>query len=175
MRRHPPVPVACQDPVEHETGAQGERSSRQRSEQREHERQGMNGMRCNACERPALPDGFAGPADVECLEIAQAAVDRPEMVEGTAAAEVGTIDERDAEAALRRVVRDRQAVDAAAHDEHVEGGGRESIAVADHDGQLGCGLWAVCFGPKVPPRAQSLKPGAQERQPQTAIMQTAII
>ena len=58
--------------------------------------------------------------DVERLEIAQPAVDRPEMIEGAAAAEIGALDERDGEAALRRVVRDRQAVDAAADDEHVE-------------------------------------------------------
>jgi len=42
------------------------------------------------------------------------------------------LDQRDREAALRRIVRDRQTVDAAADDEDVEGGAGELIQIARH-------------------------------------------
>ena len=67
---------------------------------------------------------------IERLQIAQAAVNRPQMVEGRSAAEIVALDERDRQAALRRVVGDRQPVDAAADDEHVEGAAGEAIEVA---------------------------------------------
>ena len=60
-------------------------------------------------------------ATSSCLQIAQPAVNRAQMIERRAAAEVVALDQRHRQAALRRVVRDRQAVDPAADDEHVEG------------------------------------------------------
>ena len=51
-----------------------------------------------------------------------------------------------AQPALRGVVRDRQPVDAAAHDEHVERAGGEAIDVADHE--LPSYIGAIVTGPK---------------------------
>ena len=42
------------------------------------------------------------------------------MIERRGRAEVAAVDQRDGQPALRRVVGDRQTVDAAAHHEHVE-------------------------------------------------------
>ena len=52
------------------------------------------------------------------------------MVERGAAAEVVGFDERGAQAAAGGVVRDRQAVDAAADDQHVVGRRREAREIA---------------------------------------------
>ena len=77
--------------------------------------------------------------DVECLEIAKTAVDRPEMIEGAAAAEIGTVDERDGEgrAAPRRMQSSGHR-DAAADDEPSKVGGRESSLSLDHAAALAC-------------------------------------
>ena len=66
------------------------------------------------------------------LQIAQAAVQRAMVVERGAAAEVVPIDQRDVQAARRRIPRRHQAVDAAADDEQVEGVRGEGVQVADH-------------------------------------------
>ena len=54
-------------------------------------------------------------------------MDRAEVVERRAAPEVAAIDERHRQPALRAVVRDRQAVDAAADDEHIVRASRETV------------------------------------------------
>src|SRR5688500_8566502 len=54
------------------------------------------------------------------LHISQAAVDRLEMIERRGGAEVAALDEPNRQAALCRVVRDRQTVNTTAHHEHVE-------------------------------------------------------
>jgi len=55
------------------------------------------------------------------------------MVERGAAAEVGPLDERDRQAALSGVVGNGQAMNAAAHDEHVEGGAGQLLDIAMHE------------------------------------------
>ena len=82
--------------------------------------------------RAPLAHRLARAREVERLQVAQPAVDRAQVVERGAAAEVVALDERDRQAALRRVVGDRQAVDAAADDEHVEGAAGQAVEVADH-------------------------------------------
>ena len=57
--------------------------------------------------------------DPQLLQRAQAAVNGLLVIEGCAAAEVGRLDQRHRQAALRRVGGDRQPVDAAADDQHV--------------------------------------------------------
>ena len=89
-------------------------------------------MRRDPRQRPPLADRFARAADVERLQIAEAAVDRPQVIERRAAAEVVGLDEGRRQAPLRRVVGDREAVDAAADDEHVEGPRGELVDVTKH-------------------------------------------
>src|SRR5262249_58593049 len=78
--------------------------------------------------------GWGGAGAGGRLQVAQPAVNRPQMVERRSAAEVVPLDERHREAALRRVIGDRQTIDAAADDEHVEGAAGELIEVASHLG-----------------------------------------
>src|SRR5262245_44452808 len=58
------------------------------------------------------------------------------MVERGAAAEIVALDQGDGEAALRRVVGDRQPVNAAADDEDVVGACGQPVEVAMHEGEL---------------------------------------
>src|ERR1051326_6301418 len=83
-------------------------------------------MRRDAGQGPALAHRFARAAQIERLQVAQPAVDRTEVVERSAAAEILALDEGDRESALRRVVRDREAVNAAADDQDVERPGRQA-------------------------------------------------
>ena len=66
----------------------------------------------------------------------EAPMKRPEMVERGAASEIAAVDERHRQPALRAVVRDRQAVDAAADHEHVEGAGSEAAEAAPRGHRL---------------------------------------
>src|SRR5258706_2650789 len=76
-------------------------------------RKRTHGLWRDSRERPALANRLPCTTDVERLQIAEAPVDRSKMVEGCTAAEVIAFDERHRQASLRRVVRDRQTVDAA--------------------------------------------------------------
>ena len=89
-------------------------------------------MRRNGRDDAPLDCRFARARDVERLKIAQAAMDRSEVIEGGAAAEIGALDECDGQAALRGVVGDRQAVDAAADDEHIKRTTGELVEVTLH-------------------------------------------
>src|SRR5262249_55123301 len=99
-------------------------------------RQRLDRMRRDARKRAPLADRFPRAPEVERLQIPQAAVDRTEMIERRAAAEVVALDQRDRQPAVRRVVRDRQAVHTAADDEHVERAAGQPIDVANHEGQI---------------------------------------
>ena len=77
--------------------------------------------------------------DIAGLEGPQAAVHRLRVVEGTAAAEVAALDKGRRQAALGGVVRDGEAVDAPADDEHVESPRGEAGQVADHDAAVPAG------------------------------------
>ena len=64
-------------------------------------------------------------------------MDRAQVIEGAAAAEIVALDERDGQPALGRIAGNRQAVDAAADDEHVEGlRGRAPMSRVMHDSEL---------------------------------------
>jgi hypothetical protein len=89
-------------------------------------------VRRNPRNRPPLAHRFARAAHVERLQIPQATVNRPQMIERGPAAEVLLLDERHRQPALRRVVRDRQPVNAAADDEDVERAVGQLIEVAGH-------------------------------------------
>ena len=54
------------------------------------------------------------------LQVSQAAVNGFQMIERRGGAEIAALDQRHGQPALRRVVGDRQTVDAAADHEHVE-------------------------------------------------------
>jgi hypothetical protein len=66
------------------------------------------------------------------LHRTESPVNRSLMVERQPTAEVTSIDERDREAACRRVVRGEQAVDAAADHEQVVAGRGEGFEIAGH-------------------------------------------
>jgi len=93
---------------------------------------GMHGANLSAGAVVGAPfaNRFSGTSEVEGLQIPQPAVDGPQVVERGSAAEVVALHQRNRQAALRRVVRDRQPVDAAADDEHVEGCVSESVELA---------------------------------------------
>ena len=126
------ISIEGDEAIESEPGAHGGRASRDRSIERQHERDGADDLRRDRRKRPPLDHRFARSREVERLQIPKPAVDRPEMVERGAAAEVGAFDQRDRQAALGRVIRDRQAVDAAADDEHVEGTAGERGQITAH-------------------------------------------
>jgi hypothetical protein len=65
-------------------------------------------------------------------------VDRPQVIKRGPASKVASVDERRGQSPLRRVVRDCQALDAAADDDKVEGAGGEAIQVAN-DSAFGLG------------------------------------
>ncbi len=115
------IAIVGDEPIQQEPGAHGGDAPGDRSIQRQRERKRADGVRRDGGQNTPLDHRFTRARDVERLKVAQAAVDRPEVVERGAAAEIGAFDERDGQAALGGVVRDRQAVDAAADDEHVEG------------------------------------------------------
>ena len=89
-------------------------------------------MRSDARHRVPLAHRLARAPDVERLQVSQPAVNRAQVIERRAAPEVVAFDERHAEAALRRVLRDREPVDPAADDEHVEGAVLQAVEIAAH-------------------------------------------
>ena len=89
-------------------------------------------MRRDPRDRASLDNRFAGARDIERLQIADAAVDRPQMVERRSAAEIVLLDQGDRQAALRRVVGDGQPIDPSANDQQVEGAASEGVEIADH-------------------------------------------
>ena len=129
---HAAVAVEGHQAIEGEAEPHRRLAAGERARERKHEGQRTNGVRRDPRDRPALAHRFPRAAHIECLQVPQPAVDRAEMVERRAAAEIVALDERDREPALRRVVRDRQPINAAADDQHVEGAGREPIEIARH-------------------------------------------
>ena len=126
-RRQALVPVERDDAIQREAGPHRRRSSCQRPGERQHERLEPDGIGCDPGERAPLAQRLPGPPDVERLKIPEAPVKRAEVVERSAASEIAAVDERDRQPTLRAVVRDRQAVDAAADHEHVEGASAEEV------------------------------------------------
>ena len=80
-RRHAAVAVARDEPIEQEAGAHRQLAARQRSIERQGEGQRTDRVRRDPRERPPLADRLARAAEVERLQIAQAAVNRPQVVE----------------------------------------------------------------------------------------------
>ena len=127
------VPIERDESIQQKAGAHGHLAGDERSIERQDEGQRPNRLRRDSRERGALPHRFPRAPDVERLQIPETAVDRPEMIEGRAGAKIVLLDERHRQPALRRVVRDRQPVDAAADDEDVERARGEAIEIADHE------------------------------------------
>ena len=89
-------------------------------------------MRRDAGPGAPLRDLAPRLANLPGAERAQPAVNGALVVEGQPAAEVGALDERDGQAALRGVVGGEQPVDAAADDEHIVAGRRQGLEGARH-------------------------------------------
>jgi hypothetical protein len=121
-RGHAAVAAGRHDAVEREAGAHRELAAHHRPVERQREGQGPDCLRREPRRRAPLANRLARAADVQRLQVAQPAVNRAQMVERRAAAEVVLLDQGDRQPALRRVVGDRQPVNAAADHEHVEGG-----------------------------------------------------
>ena len=125
------IAIVGDDSVQQEAGTHGGHAPGDRPIQGQRERKRAEGVRRDGGQHTSLDHRFTRARDVERLKVAQAAVDRSEVVERGAAAEIGAFDQRDGQAALGGVVRDRQAVDAAADDEHVKGTAGERVDVAN--------------------------------------------
>src|SRR5207245_1473106 len=91
--RHAAISSGSDNAIEQEAGTHRDLAARQRSIERQGERKRTNGMRCDACDGPPLAHRLARAADVERLQIPQPAVNRAQMVERCAAAEVVLLDE----------------------------------------------------------------------------------
>ena len=126
------IAVVANQSIQDEPGAHGRHPSGDGSIERQRKGQRPDSVRRNGRDDASFDDRFARAGDIEPLQVAQAAVDRPEVVEGRAAPEVGALDERHRQAALRGVVGDGQAVDAAADDKDVEGTTCELVKVSPH-------------------------------------------
>ena len=104
-------------------------------ERRDDERQRVDEVRRQRDHELALEQRLADEAEVEVLQVAQAAVDELGRAARRAGGVVGALDERDAVAARGGVERDAGARDAAADDDEVErlGGERfERVGAGDH-------------------------------------------
>src|SRR5262245_60588851 len=122
--------------IQKEAGSHRRRALRRGRRHRQDETQRANRIRRDPRKRAPFVDRLARARQVERLQIPEAAVDGPEMVERRAAAKVVPLDQRDRQAPLRRIVGDRQPVNAATDDEDVEGPCSQSIEVALHEGEL---------------------------------------
>ena len=92
-------------------------------------RKGRSFTRCGALvqQAAALGEGFVHELDVALLEVAQAAVDELRRLRRRARREVVAFDQRDRQAAGRRVECDAGSGDAAADDDEVEGPRAETV------------------------------------------------
>ncbi len=88
------IPPGGDDSVDEQAGAHRQLAARQQSIERQRKAHRGHGMRRDAGERAPLEHRFARARDVQVLQVAQPAVNRPQMVEGAAAAEVVALDER---------------------------------------------------------------------------------
>jgi len=118
--RHAFVAIGGDDAVEEKTRTHGGRALRDRTRQWEHERQRPNGPGRDARDRAPFPYGFTGTRKIQRLQVTKATVDRPQVVEGSSAAEVVLLDQCDRQASLSRIAGDRQPVNAAADHQDVE-------------------------------------------------------
>ena len=114
------VAIESNQRVESERRAQRQRISRKGIRRGHHERKGGDVARRHSRKCAPLANGLAHTSDVGGLQIPKAAVNRLEMVERRGRAEIAALDECYGQAALRGVIRDREAVDAAADDEEIE-------------------------------------------------------
>ena len=104
-----------------------------------HEGQRPDEVRRQPDHELALQQRLAHEAQVEVLQVAQAAVDELARAARGAGGVVGLLDERDRVAARGRVERDAGAGDPAAHDHHVEALGAQrgyGVGAGDHSGIL---------------------------------------
>ena len=99
---------------------------------RNQDRQRGDQMRGDAQHRGALGTRGAQPPDIGVLQIADAAMDHLEALGRGAAREIPLLDQRDPQAAQRRVPRRGGAERPAADDEHVELRARECLEMALH-------------------------------------------
>ena len=130
LRLDADVAVAAEPAVEPEGGPERQPATRRRAVGADDEGQGTEEPGGNAGERAALEDALPRPAQAGGLERAQPAVYGLLVVEGCAAAEIASVDERSAESTARGLVRDRQAVDATADDQQVVARCREARQIA---------------------------------------------
>ena len=86
---------------------------------RQHETHGPHDVRSDAPEHLALDRGFAHQAEIEMLQIAQAAVDQLGRARGGAAGEIGHLAQEHRKAASCGIARNAATVDAAADDRQI--------------------------------------------------------
>ena len=118
--RQPVVAAACHRVVDCEQRAPGQRAAHRRAFGGDNEGQRPQQVRDDAREGPPLADEQPHLREVERGQRPQAAMQRLEIVEGGGGAEIVLVDDRDRQPALRRVPRRGDAVEAAAHHNHVK-------------------------------------------------------
>src|SRR5205823_5319263 len=87
-RRDAAVSLRGDDRVEREAGTQHHLAADERSRQREREDERLNGVRRDARQRRPLARRLARSAEIERLEIPETTVNRAQMIERRAAAEI---------------------------------------------------------------------------------------
>ena len=78
-------------------------------------------MRRQLSKAKAFPAGFCDQPEGRVFEIAEPAMDELRGSAGSAAGEVGLLDQRNPQSAQGRVARHARAKNTAANDEHIEG------------------------------------------------------
>ena len=127
-----------------------------RAQRRDQERGRVDQVRRELDQQLALEQRLADQAEVEVLQVAQAAVDHLRGAAGGALAEVASLDQRHRVAARGGIERDAGAGDAAADHDHVETGllhRLERLVAGDH--QL-----AISRGTRPPGRRAAARAGA---------------
>ncbi len=130
LRLEPFVAVASEPGVDPERGPQRQAAAGRRSIGPDQERQRAEQPRRDARQGAALADRAAGVTQPPVLQRSQPAVHGALMIERGGAAEIVGVDERGLQPAAGGVVGDRQAVDAAADDEKIEGRAGKRVEVA---------------------------------------------
>jgi hypothetical protein len=121
------------EPVDDESGAHRKLPTHERAVQRQGEGQRFDDVRRDPRNGSPLPNRLARPPDIERLQVSQSAVNRSQVIERRAAAEIVAFDQGHRKPTLRRVVRDCQTEDAAADDEHVERAPLQLVEIANHE------------------------------------------
>ena len=127
------VTVARHGIVDGKCDAHGERGTHGVPSRRHDIRQRPDEVGQDAGQRAAFPDEQPHLLEIQALERTQAPVERLQVVEGGGRAEIVLVDNRDRQAPLGSVPRDRHTVEAGADHNQVKFRIRQAAEVARHE------------------------------------------